>query len=127
MAIINIREYTNGHIEANLSLHLSKVVIVGCLLEIVCVTVFLFRKRHTLKQKVNKKKCGYIYDDLRYKIWGSWTLCLPILSQIRLILIAIMTIYLMQMVVVQTLVIAIGSIIVMSFVGFFRPFRKTFV
>ena len=127
MAIINIREYMNGHIEANLSLRFSKVVIAGCLLEIICISIFLYCNRNKLSKKINKNKCGYIYSDLRYKIWGSLTLCYPIVSQIRLVVIAVVTIYMMRMIVVQTLAIAISSIFVMSLAGFVRPFKKSFV
>ena len=80
MAVINIREQINGYVEMNASYWMSVIVIAGCLLEILGVSFFLLPKdTMQLNDKKNKKKCGYIYEDLKYQIQGKWTYMYPIL------------------------------------------------
>ena len=65
MAVINVREQINSHVEANISYWMSIIVIAGCLLEMLSVSFFLcnnFEKR--LSEETNKSKCGYIYEEL---------------------------------------------------------------
>ena len=44
MAVINVREQINGFVELNSSYWISIIVIAGCLLEIICVSFFVFPK-----------------------------------------------------------------------------------
>lgn len=102
------------------------IVIAGCLLEMLSVSFFLcnnFEKR--LSEETNKSKCGYIYEELQYHIWGGWTLFYPILSQMRLLLIAYVTIYLMDVMVLQTLLVAFSTIVVLALVGFVHPVENS--
>ena len=126
MAVINVREQINGHVEANISYWMSMIVIAGCLLEMLSVSFFLcnnFEKK--LNEETNKSKCGYIYEELQYHIWGGWTLFYPIMSQMRLLLIAYVTIYLMDVMVLQTLLIAISTVVVLALVGFVHPVENS--
>ena len=112
--------------EANISYWMSMFVIAGCLLEMLSVSLFLYKNNEKkLNEETNKSKCGYIYEELQNHIWGGWTLFYPILSQMRLLLIAYVTIYLMNVMVVQTLLIAVSSILVVALVGFVRPVENS--
>ena len=125
MAIINIREWINGFVEINASFWMSVVVFAACISWIVGVLFFIYPKdKQELQKSTNKKKCGYVYKDLEYKLEGKWALAYPILSQSRLLLLAFTTIYLRQVVVVQVLLIFVSSVVLMSLLGFVRPVKE---
>mmetsp|Transcript_34941 Transcript_34941/g.42829 ORF Transcript_34941/g.42829 Transcript_34941/m.42829 type:complete len:101 (-) Transcript_34941:1058-1360(-) len=94
MAAINMREEINDHVERNASYWMALFIVSACVLEILGVSSFLCKQKDKLKKKKNKKVCGYMYEELQYHIWGGWTLFYPILLQLRLFLIAYVTIYL---------------------------------
>ena len=94
MAIINVREEYYGRVETDASYWFAVLIISGCAIEIAGVNCFFCTKRKKLDKKKNKKACGYIYEELQYKIMGNLTLLYPIFSQLRLVLIAYVTIFL---------------------------------
>lgn len=121
IAIINVREEYYERVEKNSSYWFALLIFAGCLIEILGVSGFLCKNRKKLDDKKNKKKCGYIYEELQYKIFGKVALLYPILSQLRLVLIAYVTIFLKDVMVIQTEVIITSTIMIMTLVGFVHP------
>lgn len=84
IATINLRREAmdeDDSIEMNSSYWFSVAALIICLLEVVLVSIYL--KYHfmnkTLDKESTKDRCGYIFEELNYKIRGGWTLAYPIL------------------------------------------------
>ena len=50
--------------EKDASYWFALLVFSSCFIEIMSVSFFLCKHRDNLKNKKNKKSCGYIYEDL---------------------------------------------------------------
>ena len=58
---------------------LSIVCLVVCLVEILACSIFLKLQIKHLDEEKNLKRCGYLYEELNYRIRGAWALSYPIL------------------------------------------------
>lgn len=102
MGMINLKMNNLEAVERDDSYYLALVALLVCGLELVFVPLFLIVRwrQGTLGDKKNKKRCGYIYEDLNYKIRGGWTLLYPILYQIRFIALISLILYMDEYLVV---------------------------
>ena len=41
--------------------------------------IFFIKRHKGLDEEKNKNRCGYIYEDLNYKIRGAFALCYPLI------------------------------------------------
>ena len=80
-------------------------------------------KRPQLKRKRFKQRCGYIYQDLNYKIRGGWTLFYPILYQIRFMALVLAILY-VENVVIQVEIILMMTVFVVSLLGTVHPYKE---
>lgn len=124
--MLNAREVYYGALEVDTSFMLSIAAMLTCLIELVAITVFLrhFFKKDELDEPGPKRRCGFIYQDLNYKIRGGWTLFYPIFYQVRFALIAGSAVLLGNYLVVQVMIVVISTIIVMGNLGLMHPNRE---
>ena len=95
-----------------------------CALELLIVPIFLFKKfsNKTLDDERNKKRCGYVYEDLNYEIRGHRTLLYPIFYQIRFCILIVMALF-VEVLVFQTMAIVLSTILIMWLLGTAHPFK----
>lgn len=81
MGLINTKMVSQGNIEADSSYFFSVLFLIACAAEMILFPIFvLVRFRQgTLDDKKNKKRCGYAYEELNYKIRGGTTLLYPVM------------------------------------------------
>ena len=90
-AIINIKQSRDSKVPRNQSFYIAILAIVVCILSILVVSYYLLRnKSGKLNDKKQKKRCGYIYQDLNQTIY---TLFFPILQWMRFIALVLIIIY----------------------------------
>ena len=56
--------------------------------------IFFIKRHKGLDEERNKKRCGYIYEDLNYKIRGAFALSYPIVYQLRFVVLVFIVLYL---------------------------------
>lgn len=93
-----------------------------CFIEMVGVTYFLCTRFKHLDEEKNKRRCGYIYEDLNYRVRGRWALTYPVLYQLRFGLLVIALLFLNNFLVFQVLIVSLSTIFIMTVIGFARPF-----
>ena len=64
-ATINVKNVLDGALEINMSFYFSTFSLTVCLLHLICTTCYLSINRKSLDKDSNKKRCGYIYMELR--------------------------------------------------------------
>ena len=93
MGFINVDNATQGAIDKNLSYWMAVITLVICFTELLGVIYFFVTRFKTLDDEENKQRCGYIYEDLSYRIWGGWALLYPLFYQLRFVLLVAVTVY----------------------------------
>jgi len=78
-ALLNLREVYYGHLEMDKSFIFSVIYLFVLVIEVVGVSIYLRCKRKQLDNEAPRKRCGYVFADLNYKIRGGWALTYPIL------------------------------------------------
>lgn len=68
------------------------------------------------------KRCGYIYEDLNWKIRGWTALLYPIMYQLRFVILIAVVIYLNEYLVFQVLIIILSTILIMTNLGAAHPY-----
>lgn len=122
MAIINIKQQADGVIEVNSSFVWSVIAVTIYAVELITVPIFLALNYKYLDEKPwLKKRCGYLFESINYKIRGASTLAYPILYQLRFVLLVFTILFLQGYLVVQCLLVSTSSIILLAFLGFKRP------
>ena len=91
--------------------------------EVFAVTMYLLLRRKQLDSEASKNRCGYIFEELNYKIRGAWALLYPIFYQVRFVILAICIIYSGYNLVLQVLVVVLSSIFITAILGFVHPQR----
>ena len=56
--------------------------------------IFFIKRHKGLDEEKNKNRCGYIYEDLNYKIRGAFALCYPLIYQLRFVVLVFTVLYL---------------------------------
>ena len=92
MGFINVDIVSEGIIDINFSFWLAVISLIVCFVEMVGVVYFFVTRFKTLDEEENKAKCGYIYEDLSYRIWGGWALLYPLFYQLRFVLMVVVTV-----------------------------------
>ena len=125
MALINIKASADGKVPYDTSFALSIISLIVCIGELVAVTVFLKLKhrRRKLNDKKSKKRCGYVYEELNFKIWGGWALTYPVAYQARFLVLIYAVIFLPEYLDIQALLVSLSTIFVVAVVGMYRPFK----
>ena len=62
-------------------------------MEPIAVLIFMIRNYKSLDTDKHKKRCGFIYQELNYKVRGAKALSSPILYQLRLLVLAYVLLY----------------------------------
>ena len=126
MAAINIKASAEGKVPYDASFTISVISLLVCVGELVAITVFLklTHKRGKLRDKKSKKRCGYVYTNLNYKVWGGWALTYPVLYQVRFLILIYAVIYLQDYLDVQALLMSLSTIFVIAVVGMHHPFKN---
>ena len=111
--------------ETDDSFYFAIAALIVCALELVLVPIWFFItfRKGTLDEKKNKKRCGYLYEDLNYKIRGGWTLCYPILYQLRFLVLIMVVVLMQEYLVYQVLIITLCTIAIMALLGNVHPFK----
>ena len=125
MAMINIKASINGKVPYDTSFVLSIINLIICAVELIAMTLFLMIKhrKKQLRDKKSKKRCGYVYKDLSYRIQGGWALAYPIVYQIRFIILVYVVLFLSDNVICQVLLMALSTIFVIAIIGMHHPFK----
>ena len=93
-AAINVQKVSNSVVEANASYYLSYSALIFCYSSIILTVAFLKVNAKTLEQKKNKKRCSYIYSEMRLPKNGSIiSLLYPQLYQLRFIVFVYAVLY----------------------------------
>jgi len=121
--LLNIREVYYGHLEMDKSFIFSIVFLSALLVELVGVSIYLRCKRNQLDDEAPRKRCGYVFEELNYKIRGGWALTYPILYQIRFVILAGAAIFLGRYLVYQILAVLLITIIIVAVLGYAHPHR----
>lgn len=96
MSIINVEKASQGVISKDLSFWLALITLIICLAEMIGVTYFFVTRFETLDEEENKQRCGYIYADLSYKVWGGWALLYPLFYQLRFALLVVVVVFMVD-------------------------------
>ena len=92
------------------------------MIELIAISIFLKCNKERLDEKAPRKRCGYIFEDLNYRIRGGWALTFPILYQIRFALLAMTAVFMGEYLVYQTLIVVVSTIAIIAVLGFAHPF-----
>ena len=123
MAAINIKQYASGVIEINSSLFWSVWAVAVFTAELILVSIFLFTNRTRLDDDPRlKKRCGYVFEGMNYKIRGSKALAYFTMYQVRFVLLVFVILFMQNSLVIQCICISLSSIILMAFLGFNKPY-----
>ena len=79
LAFINIKHVADGDIPANSNFPVALIFLSVCVAELVAVSIFFKVRYSVLDEERSKKRCGYIFEDINYKIRGGWALSYPII------------------------------------------------
>ena len=91
--------------------------------ELLGISVYLRRNRKRLDEESTKNRCGYIFEELNYKIRGGWTLSYPILYQMRFVVLAVSAVILSDYLVLQVMGICLSSILITAVLGSAHPLK----
>ena len=114
MIFINLQKENQGYVEKDWSYWVSIAFLALLTLELIFVPVFLHRNYPDLDKERNTKKCGYVYEDLNFKIRGKWALAYPVLYQLRFITLTIAIMFLEGWMVTQTLIVCISTLVIVT-------------
>ena len=95
------------------------------LIEILAVSIYFKVRFGKLDREKSKKRCGYIYEELKYsRQYGGYPLAYPILYQARFLILTTIILFASNYRVTQTVTIAASGIIIITLIGVFRPFQE---
>ena len=114
---ISIKDTLEGKIPVTLSLYFAIGAMIICTCEFIGIIVFFKRKRNELHKEKNRKRCGYIYEELNYRVRGGWALFYPIIYKLRFILIVFATLFLREQTVYSILLIILMTLSIMALLG----------
>ena len=75
----NVKQAMDGDVPYNYSFWMATIALAICAIEFFAISIFLRCYQKRLDEDKPKKRCGYIYEGLNYKIRGGWALLYPIL------------------------------------------------
>ena len=78
-ASINIKKVLDGTINANSSFGFSFLGLIVCYTELLCTAGFLKFNYANLDDEKKKKRCGYMYEGLKYAKKGGIALIYPLI------------------------------------------------
>ena len=91
------------------------------MLYLISVSVFFYRKRNNLDSEEERRRCGYIYENLNIEN-GGWALAYPILYQLRFLLIVFLFLN-CKYIVIQILIAMLSTVFLAAVVGMIHPFQ----
>ncbi len=94
MAAINVQHIVNHDSEMNASFYAAVLTLAICSIEIVSISIWLACNYKRLDTRKSKRRCGYIYQDLNYKVRGAWPLAYPVVYQLRQVLFTCLVLFL---------------------------------
>ena len=121
---INIQKVTEGKIGANSCLYVSIIGLIICFLELICIAGYLKAYQASLLDKKRISRCGYIYEGLNHIKSGYKALVLPLLQQLRVILLVYTILYLRDYLVVQVILIVYSSFYIIFIIGTIHPLEE---
>ena len=98
------------------------IALLVCALELMIVPIFLFKRFDNLDDERNKKRCGYMYEELNHKIRGRRALLYPIFYQLRFCILIAMALF-VKVLVFQAMSIVLSTILIMWLLGSYHPFK----
>ena len=122
MASINLKQAMRGQALYNSSFWVAFVLFSAQLVEIVAVTIYFKCRFKKLGEERSKKRCGYIYDQLKYDTkYGGYPLAYPILYQSRFLILTAIVLFMDQRN-FQTTIFTACTLFLITQLGVFRPF-----
>ena len=95
MAAINVKHIVDHEDSAkNASFYAAVITLAICAIEIISISIWLACNHKRLDSQKSKRRCGYIYENLNYKVRGIWALAYPIVYQMRLVLFTYLVLFL---------------------------------
>ena len=74
-----------------------------------------------MNEEKNKKRCGYIYQELNYRVRGGWALLYPIVYKLRFIVMVFATLFISEQTVYSILLINLMTLLIMALLGNQHP------
>ena len=92
-----------------------------CACEFFGIIIFFKSKRWQLNEEKNIKRCGYIYQELNYRVRGGWALLYPIIYKFRFIVMVFATLFISEQTVYSILLINLMTLLIMALLGNMHP------
>ena len=70
-------------------------------------------------------RCGYVYENLNYKIHGRAALMYPIIYQVRFAVLVWLALFMQEYMAVQILIFSLMTILTMTVLGTVHPFKDS--
>ena len=118
---ISIKDTVQGKIPVSLSFYFAVGAMVICACEFFGIIIFFKSKRWQLNEEKNIKRCGYIYQELNYRVRGGWALLYPIIYKFRFIVMVFATLFISEQTVYSILLINLMTLLIMALLGNMHP------
>ena len=125
MGIINIQQVQEGKVPINESYWIAVCFLTLYALELLALMFFFCCCFKKLNSDRMIKRCGYIYENLNYKIHGRAPLMYPLIYQIRFAVLVWLALFMKEYMAVQMLIFSLMTILTMTVLGTVSPYKES--